>query len=364
MNLTRIRRLLRLIHLLQGGRAYNTEALALECEVSRRTIFRDLGLLREVGVPLVYDELHQGYHVPGTYFLPPTSFTPEEAMALIVLCHDVGSQLPAPFFTLARSAAMKVESTLPGRIREKVRATEYAIQIQMVPANRLDGQESNFQRLLEAVAERRSVRIRYRSLAEQEEISTKLHPYRLLFSRRSWYVIGRSSLHRATRTFNVGRILSLEVLEDRYEVPRGFSLDRYLGNAWHLIPEPGPDREVVVRFSKKVAQNVAEVAWHKTQRLEFRPDGSLDYHVTVSGIREISWWILGYGDQAEVLQPPELREILAEHAARMAERYGPVAAGQPPRLETRHRDHRSRLYDPKPQPQLPTPNGQSPISNL
>jgi predicted DNA-binding transcriptional regulator YafY len=95
MNLTRIRRLLRLIHLLQGGRAYNTESLALECEVSRRTIFRDLGLLREVGVPLVYDELHQGYHVPGTYFLPPTNFTPQEAMALIVLCHDVGRRVAA-----------------------------------------------------------------------------------------------------------------------------------------------------------------------------------------------------------------------------------------------------------------------------
>jgi len=285
-------------------------------------------------VPLAYDELHQGYHVPGTYFLPPTNFTPEEAMALIVLCHDAGNQLPAPFFTLARNAAMKVESTLPSRIREKVRATEYAIQIQMVPANRLDGQASTFERLLEAVAQRRSVRIRYRSLAEQQEISTRFHPYRLLFSRRSWYAIGRSSLHRATRTFNVGRILSLELLEDRYEIPRGFSLDRFLGNAWHLIPEPGPDREVIVRFSKKVAQNVAEVAWHKTQRLEFRPDGSLDFHVTVSGIREISWWILGYGDEAEVLEPAELRAILAGHAARMAERYGSLPRAEPARPET------------------------------
>ena len=113
------------------------------------------------------------------------------------------------------------------------------------------------------------VRIRYRSLSERQEISTRLSPYRLLFSRRSWYVIGRSSLHRATRTFNLGRIRSIEMLEDRYRVPRGFSIERYLRNAWHLIPEPGPDREVVVRFSPMVAQNVAEVLWHKTQRAEF-----------------------------------------------------------------------------------------------
>ena len=99
-------------------------------------------------------------------------------------------------------------------------------------------------------------------------------------------------------------------------------MDRYFRNAWHLIPEKGPDHQVVVRFSKKVAQNVAEVVWHKTQRLQLNPDGTLDFHVTVSGLGEISWWVLGYGDQAEVLQPPARRSIVAGHAARLIQRYG------------------------------------------
>ena len=51
-------------------------------------------------------------------------------------------------------------------------------------------------------------------------------------------------------------------------------------------------------------------------------DGSADYHATVSGLNEISWWILGYGDQAEVLQPPELRQLIAGRAKRMAATYG------------------------------------------
>ena len=175
--------------------------------------------------------------------------------------------------------------------------------------------------LLEAIANRRNVRIRYRSLAEEKEIATRLSPYELFFSRRSWYVVGRSSLHRAKRTFNLGRILQIEPLEDRFQVPRGFSIARYLGNAWHMIPETGPDREVVVRFDRLVAQNVAEVNWHKTQRVVFRDDGSADFHVTVSGLNEISWWILGYGDQAEVLQPPELRQLIAQRAKGMADKY-------------------------------------------
>ena len=89
-----------------------------------------------------------------------------------------------------------------------------------------------------------------------------------------------------------------------------------------MIPEKGRDSDVVVRFGKLVAQNVAEVNWHKTQRLAWRDDGTLDFHVTVSGLNEISWWILGYGDQAEAIEPPELRRLVAERAKRMAAMYG------------------------------------------
>ena len=58
-----------------------------------------------------------------------------------------------------------------------------------------------------------------------------------------------------------------------------------------------------------------------TQRLTWHDDGTLDFHVRVSGIGEISWWIMGYGDQAEVLEPEPLRELIARRAERMLEQY-------------------------------------------
>jgi predicted DNA-binding transcriptional regulator YafY len=321
MNLSRIRRLLKLIGLLQVGRAYNVEGLAQECDVSRRTIFRDLDVLRQSGVPLVFDEHAECYHVPSAYYLPPTNFTPEEALALIVLCHEMGNSAGLPFFAPALSAAVKLESSLPDRLRRQLRGVADAVRIRSEPNNPLDDHEPVFERLLEAASTRHSVRIVYDSLTEWEEIRTRLNPYQLLFVRRSWYVIGRSSLHRSTRTFNVGRILEIELLDDRYNIPRGFSVDRYLRNAWLLIPEPGADSEVLIRFEKMVAQNVAEVLWHKTQRTKFNKDGSLDYRVTVSGLKEISWWILGYGDQAKVIKPAKLRRMVAERAKRTAQQY-------------------------------------------
>ena len=289
--------------------------------MSRRTVFRDLDLLRQSGMPLVFDEQQQSYRIPGACLLPPTNFTPEEALALVVLCHELGNGGGLPFLGPARSAAVKLESSLPSRLRDQLRDITSAIHIHPMPSNPLEGRQPVYEQLLDAIANRHGVRIRYGSLKEDKEIVTRLSPYRLFFSRRSWYVVGRSSLHRAKRTFNLGRIRHIEPLDDRFQIPRGFSLDRYLRNAWHMIPERGKDLEVLVHFDRLVAQNVAEVNWHKTQRLTFLDDGSLNFHVTVSGINEISWWILGYGEQAEVLEPPELRRLVADRAKRMAQKY-------------------------------------------
>ena len=65
--------------------------------------------------------------------------------------------------------------------------------------------------------------------------------------------------------------------------------------------------------------------WHKTQRTTYEEDGSLLFEVDVDGIGEISWWIMGYGAEAEVLEPPQLRERMAKHVARLADTYAKEA---------------------------------------
>jgi len=321
MNVSRVTRLLEVIGLLQQGRGHNVNSLAQNCGVARRTIFRDLQMLKSAGVPLNYDADYERYHIPGQYYLPPTNFTADEALAVLVICSQLSDRRQLPFQEAALRAAQKLESSLPTRLQAEVKAAIRGIEIKLPPANPLEGSREYYRQLIAAQSQRRAVRITYDCLTEWKRISTKVSAYRLLYSRHSWYVIGRSSRHRSTRTFNVGRIRQLEVLSDHYQIPRGFSLERYLGNAWHLIPEPGRDHEVHIRFAKKVAQNVAEVLWHRTQRCVLQPDGSLDYYVTVSGLIEISWWILGYGDQADVQEPRRLREIIAERVSPMAATY-------------------------------------------
>jgi predicted DNA-binding transcriptional regulator YafY len=308
MNLTRISRLLKLLRALQACNGDNAEGMARACKVSRRTVFRDLETLRAAGVPLAFDKDNGRYCIASDYFLPPTNFTPAEALAIIALASQLGADDGLPFFRPARSAALKLESTLPASLRSNLRRLGKSIHLRINSLDRLPGQETVYEQIVEAIATRRAVRMVYSSLTEWETIETKLRPYQLMFNRHSWYVVGRSSLHKEPRTFNLRRIAELSVTKEKYAMPRGFSIERYLGNAWNIMPQAGPDAHVLVRFSPLVARNVAEVTWHKTQRVKFDDDGSLEYRVQVSGLNEIAWWILGYGDQAEVLQPAKIYE--------------------------------------------------------
>jgi proteasome accessory factor B len=321
MNLTRLNRLLQMIGLLQAGKGHNVDSLAAQCKISRRTVFRDLEVLRLAGVPLAHDDEFQVYHLAGTYFLPPTKFTPQEALAVLALCHELGDVRQMPFLAAARTAAHKLESNLPVAWRKQLRGQADAIHIRLHQPSPIGDKCSVYDHLVDSIGKRRCVRLQYDDFSARAIIQTRLSPYRIWFTKHSWYVIGRSSIHRSVRTFNMTRIRGLQVTEDRYEIPHNFSLDRYLGNAWHFIPASGPNYDILVHFSKKVARNVAEVKWHKTQSLKWNDDGTLDFRAKVKGLNEISWWILGYGDHATVAEPPALRKLMATHSRKMMRKY-------------------------------------------
>ena len=100
------------------------------------------------------------------------------------------------------------------------------------------------------------------------------------------------------------------------EASTACSLTDYLGRAWSMIPE-GRLYNVKLRFLPKVAENVTEVQWHKTQKVTRNNDGSATVEFRVDGLGEISWWTLGYGDQVQVLAPDALRKRILETSENM-----------------------------------------------
>ncbi|MDA7978331.1 MAG: WYL domain-containing protein [Pirellulales bacterium] len=346
---SRIHRLLKLVNLLQSGLAQTTRTLATECGVSRRTVFRDLELLRQSDVGIEFDEQAQSFVMRGTRSLPATNFTAAESLAVLALCHHMGNHKGLPFLEHASTAALKIESSLPSRLREELATDLRSLEIMVSQFNPLTDMSTTFDVVRQATGRRRNLRIRYFDATKRKEIQTKLSPYRIFFLRRSWYVIGRSSLHRSPRTFNLGRILEVTLLDGSFRVPRGFSIKRHLGNAWQMVPAPGPDHRIKARFSAKVALNVAEVHWHATQKTRWRADGSLDFEVKVSGIDEISWWLLSYGDQVEVLAPKSLRDLVSRRLEDAAKQYRQPKSTTSSNKEN-HKKTAIKHGEPKPKP--------------
>ncbi len=316
----RIYRLLKLITLLQTGKQQLADDLAGQLQTSRRTLFRDLNLLKQVGIPVQYHAGQHTYHIEQSFFLPPVNLTLPEVLGLMTLVHRQGPAAQLPNFDAVATAMLKIESTLPREVQDYCGTAVETVVYRPAPTTDAAQLGSTFDRIWQAAYHRERVLIEYDSFYEKKSIEVTLRPYRLMFVSRGWYVVGFSEQHREVRTFKLDRVLSAKLSGEQFEPDPEFDLARYFGNAWQMIRG---DREyrVRIRFSPMVAGNVEEVLWHPTQHVERQQDGSLIFEVRVDGLREIVWWVLGYGKEAVVLEPTELREMIREHLQAMTRAY-------------------------------------------
>jgi len=316
MKPSRVSRVVKLLTTLQSGNQYDAGDLANLLGTSRRTVFRDLKELQAIGVPYHYDPKTTSYTVDPDFFLPPLDLNLQEALSLLLLIHKARNQTQLPFTRSCLLAGLKIENNLPAGIRQYCNTALQNISVKggaQAPMNLLD---TTFARLQEAVMKRRKVHIRYHSLFEGGLIELDLNPYHLLYNRRAWYLVGFSDTHSSFRVFKLSRIRELTILDKCFVDEGDFDLDEFLGRAWSMIPE-GRIHHVKLRFLPKVANNVTEVRWHTTQKVTHNSDGSATVEFRVDGLGEITWWILGYGDQVQVLAPKTLRKRIVEMAKNM-----------------------------------------------
>lgn len=321
MNAKRITRHLKFLQLLWSGQRANVETLTGLFGISRRTVYRDISALNAAGLPVEFNPDRDTFCLATGFCATPANLTSAESQALVLLAFELGRNDRLPYFDAAQSAATKLEVGFPSNIRERLRQLRKRIQIRPSPVGTLDSKRKFYQQLVDAQLNGQVQRVHYDLGGTQGELVTKLRPYQLVFGRHCWHVIGRSSAHSRVEIFSLNRILRLDQLEECFSIPRYFRTEKFLRNAWQLFPEPGPDYRVVVRFTPKVARSVAEVEWHKTQKLKFEVDGSLVFRARVSGLSEIISWVMSYGDDAVVIRPEELQLQILKRAHRLVEAY-------------------------------------------
>lgn len=299
----------KLYHTPDGMRAVD---LAEFCGVDRRTIYRDLEALGVMGVPIWEGEGRFGIHRDS--YVSTVRLNINETVALYfaarLVAHHSDEHNPYVAATLDKLAQALPDNMIAGHL------TRAAAAIRDRPLRK------DYVRALElltrAWADRRRIRITYRSGGDGDFSERIIDPYFLEVSRSepAAYVIGYDSLRQAIRTFKIERISAAELLDETYELPAEFDPYTFLSSAWGIMNE-ADEVDVVLSFSATVAPRVKESRWHHSQQVHDLAGGGCELRLRVGGTREIRSWVLSWGADVEVLAPDGLRAEVAEHARRM-----------------------------------------------
>ncbi|MCK4786416.1 MAG: WYL domain-containing protein [Desulfobacteraceae bacterium] len=315
MKQSRISRIVQVLTALQSGQRYTVGNLATMLRMSRRTVYRDLRDLQTAGVPCYCDKKDRYYTIDPGFFLPAPDLSTQEALSLLLLV-KARTHIHLPFKDSVLRAALKIESNLPAQIKGYCNTILQNISVKNYPQTKTGLLDKIFGQLQEAILKKRIVNIRYYLPREQKSVVTNLSPYYLMHSDHTWYVVGESNLQKGVCSFKLNQIKELNTLDKCFIKDEKFNVYEYLGRAWSMAPE-GRLYNVRLRFLPEIAHSVAEVQWHSTQTATFEDDGSAIIEFRVDGLNEITWWILSYGDQVEVLSPRVLRKKIVEIAEKM-----------------------------------------------
>lgn len=298
-------------------------ALAEACERHERTVYRDLRTLTESGLPCGFDKELNGYRVQPGFFMPPLELTFEEAMAMVALLEQVNDDSQVPFLETAQVVAEKIRSQLPAAILDEVRTLDECVQIDLARGPVDHSARDVYRKTRNAIATKRLLICTYDSVHSANNDADRtfeFRPYALWFCQRAWYAVGHHSGRDDVRRLKLNRFTYVKQTDRPYHIPEDFDLQTFNGNAWRMIPGDR-DHDVAIRFTPKFAETASETRWHPTQKEQWHEDGSVTLTFTVSGFKEVCWFVLGYGPEAKVIRPRELAELVRELAERAARQY-------------------------------------------
>lgn len=312
-------RLHHLLHWLGRGRPLTTRLAAEALEVSRRTIANDIERLRSLGVPVAYDPRAGTYKVSEPFgTLPAVSLSRSELAAFLVARHALdafGDDVHAPVLA---EAAERLAAALPEAVHVDSALLARAIRFEAGPQPR--AALPHIELLTQAVEEQRLVEMTYYANAKGELTQRAVEPLLLLVQQGRWYLVAYCRLRQGLRHFRLDRMRSLTLTDEAFAVPADRDVDAYLEPSFGVHYD-ARTYAVCVRFSPYQARWIREEHWHESQVLVERADGSLELRMQVTGLADVTRWVLSYGSEAEVLSPPVLRHRVARETRRMANLY-------------------------------------------
>jgi predicted DNA-binding transcriptional regulator YafY len=312
-------RLVAVLLLLQARGRVTAAEVAEELEVSERTARRDLEGLAMAGIP-VYSQAGRGggWSLVGGARTDLSGLTAAEARTLFLVAGPSASATPE-----VKAALRKLVRALPEPFRAEAEAAASAVVLDPTTWDRSPvAPPPHLEVLQRAVVEGRQARIRYagRDRPESERV---VHPLGLVAKASVWYLVAGTDA--GLRTFRVGRVRSVEVLDEPVERPDGFDL----AETWRSIVDSIDERRAGYRVSALV--DAEAVGWLRSAlgtRLstgEVAGDGRLRVEIRSWSAHSVAFELAPFGSRVEVTDPAEVRVSLADLGAELARLYGPPA---------------------------------------
>ncbi|WP_027086531.1 helix-turn-helix transcriptional regulator [Cohnella panacarvi] len=308
----KLERLLSIIILLLNRRMVQAKELAERFEVSVRTIYRDIEAIHVAGIPVVtYQGANGGIGLVEGYRLDRNVLTNDELADIVTALRSISTS----YGNEQQLRLMeKINSIVPPSRSEEFEQMTSRVLIDYSPWDGNDKLRPKLQLLKEAVDRCRLARFAY-SNAEGEISHRTVEPHRLILKGRQWYLQAYCREREQFRLFKLKRMKELKVDPEtrfnRRELP---TEDNDAGAC-----EPSRATEFVLRFRAE-SRHLAE-EYFDIEEGQSGDDGSW---LVRKAYPEDDWlyrFILGLGHHAEVLEPPHLREIVANRAEQIANRY-------------------------------------------
>jgi proteasome accessory factor B len=265
---------------------------------SRRAFERDKATLRDIGIPIVAQDLDEnhpddgtGYYIPKeSYQLPDPGLTREELAALSIAL--AGTRLP----TQAATAALWKLGGTP------TSATDFDPNIDL----------ATDERLATIFAARRSRTSISFSYSGQQRM---VDPHHISYRNGHWYIRGHDHDRSELRTYRLDRVSgSVDVVTGST-----FTAPTIGDQPWLQPWEMGDETPKSVRI--EFDADHATLAIDQTNEnavVEQRPNGSALLELTVTNTDALFTFVLGFLHHAEILGPPDTRQAFVDHVSRLA----------------------------------------------
>jgi len=295
-------------------------------EVSRATLKRDLEYMRNrLNAPIVWDRDAGGYRFDtphaeagAQYELPGLWFNSGEVHALLTMQHLLTDLDPGGILTPHIQPLIARLNSLLGTAENT--AEEIRRRVLIVGLGKRELKLAHFEKVGAALLRRKRLAITYFARGSGQTTEREVSPQRLVYYRENWYLDAWCHLRNDIRNFALDSIRQADLIERKAREVSHRSMDEVLGPGYGIF-SGRKLQHARLRFTPERARWVAQETWHPKQKGDYAADGSWLLEFPYADHRELIMDILKFGADVEVLAPADLRQRVADEAARMTRMY-------------------------------------------